>query len=667
MFVLMPATAPPAAPTGVTAKAVSSSEIDLAWSAVAGALSYQVQRSTDSVNWSTIATPSANSYANTGLSAASTYSYQILAVGAIGTGTPSASVSATTLNVASNLPAGWTDADIGTPAPAGSAAVAGTTWTVNGSGAGIGNTADQINFASAAVTGNFAAVARVTSLTNTDSGAAAGVMFRDSAAAGSMFVGVFATEGSGVSLQWRSATDAVSGSFSIGTVLTPTPTNPISLRLVKSGSNFTGFYSVNGVAWTQLGATLSIGFTNVTYRAGLAVTAHNNGVLSTATFTNVSLAKTAPPPAVPTGLHAVSISASQINLSWTASAGATGYQVQRSTDNIHWSVLAAPTAVRYADTGLASATRYYYRVLAVKLGSFSAPSAMASAVTRPPAPTGLAATVLSASQIRLTWTATPGATSYRIQRSTNNATWTQLATTTATTFTNTLLAAGTVYYYRIVAFDVGGGTVSTSVNASTIPAKPTGLAVTSLTSGQVNLTWAAVHGATGYELQRSADNVAWSPLAAPTTHSYADAGLPPGTRFYYRVLAVGVSGVSAASASVTTATRPAATFVPGTPPTAPNTPPYVFSVTYQSSAGINTASINTGDIQVTGANGFLRTPTLLHFVTNADGSVTATYSVAPPAGGWKPGLTYTVKLVASQVSDKNGTIAAGAPLGTFSS
>jgi hypothetical protein len=54
------------------------------------------------------------------------------------------------------------------------------------------------------------------------------------------------------------------------------------------GDTFTGFYSANGTSWTQIGSSTTIAM-GTTTQVGLAVTSKNDGVLSTATFTNVSV------------------------------------------------------------------------------------------------------------------------------------------------------------------------------------------------------------------------------------------------------------------------------------------------------------------------------------------------------------------------------------------
>src|SRR4051794_33745837 len=68
------------------------------------------------------------------------------------------------------LPTGWTDADIGSPGIAGSAAYTNGGWTVSGGGTDIYANSDKFNFASTAISGDATIVAKVTSLQNSDPG-----------------------------------------------------------------------------------------------------------------------------------------------------------------------------------------------------------------------------------------------------------------------------------------------------------------------------------------------------------------------------------------------------------------------------------------------------------------------------------------------------------------
>ncbi len=104
-----------------------------------------------------------------------------------------------------------------------------------------------------------------------------------------------------------------------------------------------------------------------------------------------------------------------------------------------------------------------------------------TATTTPLAtPTGLAATVTSASAAGLSWNAVANASSYLVQRATDSAYTVNVTTVYAgsgTSTSDTGLAASTTYYYRILAAGTGAYTnspYSTSVSATTPAAQPTG-------------------------------------------------------------------------------------------------------------------------------------------------------------------------------------------------
>jgi fibronectin type 3 domain-containing protein len=73
----------------------------------------------------------------------------------------------------------------------------------------------------------------------------------------------------------------------------------------------------------------------------------------------------------------------------------------------------------FTDTGLANGTTYYYQVTATDSGGQSRTSTEVSAATIPAVPRSFKATAGNA-QVALTWTASNGATSYNLYRSTAN-------------------------------------------------------------------------------------------------------------------------------------------------------------------------------------------------------------------------------------------------------
>jgi len=184
-------------------------------------------------------------------------------------------------------------------------------------------------------------------------------------------------------------------------------------------------------------------------------------------------------PPAPTGLTATAVSSSQINLSWSASSGATSYNVKRATvsGGPYTTVATGVTATSYSDTGLAASTAYYYVISAVNASGESPNSTEKSATTQsggsaPPAPTNLTATAVSSNQINLTWSASSGATSYNVKRATvSGGPYTTIATgVAATSYNNTGLTASTTYYYVVSAVNASGESAnSTEKIATTLP------------------------------------------------------------------------------------------------------------------------------------------------------------------------------------------------------
>jgi fibronectin type 3 domain-containing protein len=85
----------------VTAKAVSVSEIDLAWTGVRAATSYRVLRATTPTGpFTSAGSPTTTSFADTGLNPGTKYFYEVEAVNATGPSAPSRIATATTIPAA---------------------------------------------------------------------------------------------------------------------------------------------------------------------------------------------------------------------------------------------------------------------------------------------------------------------------------------------------------------------------------------------------------------------------------------------------------------------------------------------------------------------------------------------------------------------------------------
>jgi hypothetical protein len=94
-------------------------------------------------------------------------------------------------------------------------------------------------------------------------------------------------------------------------------------------------------------------------------------------------------------------------------------------------------------------------------------------VNRPATPAGLAATAVSASQVRLNWQDVADETLYKVERSPDGvANWVQVATPAqnATSYTDSNLAASTRYFYRLRATNSAGDSAYTAVVSATTQA-----------------------------------------------------------------------------------------------------------------------------------------------------------------------------------------------------
>jgi len=216
----------------------------------------------------------------------------------------------------------------------------------------------------------------------------------------------------------------------------------------------------------------------------------------------------------------------------------------------------------YTNSNLPASTTYTYRIRAYDGPNHSAYSNTASATTQPTpaAPSNLAATTLSSSQIRLTWrdNATNEA-GFKLERSTNGGAFAQVTTISAnaTSYTNTNLAASTAYTYRLRAYDGPNHSAYSNTAAATTqatPAAPTNLVATAVSSSKINLTWTdnATNEA-GFKLERSTNGGTFAQvttLGANTT-SYSNTNLTASTAYTYRIRAYDGPNHSAYSNVVT--------------------------------------------------------------------------------------------------------------------
>ena len=178
-------------------------------------------------------------------------------------------------------------------------------------------------------------------------------------------------------------------------------------------------------------------------------------------------------PATPTAMT-VSAGNNEVTISWGTVAGATSYNIYRSTTaGEQGSRVGTSSTTSYVDTTAVNGTTYLYLVTAVNAGGESSPSSQSAGVTPtapvtlPAAPSGVTAT-RNAEQVTVTWTAVTGATSYNVYRSTTQgAQGTLIGSSATASFVDTTVVDGASYYYQVTAVNsVGEGAASAQAPAN---------------------------------------------------------------------------------------------------------------------------------------------------------------------------------------------------------
>lgn len=283
-----------------------------------------------------------------------------------------------------------------------------------------------------------------------------------------------------------------------------------------------------------------------------------DGTSSVSSTANATTFKVPPAPVLS---KVNTLSSSSISVSWLNSTGARWFLVYQESPTGHgFSQIINTTSLSYINTNLINATQYNYEIFAGNSsGTSSTPSNTISNYTLTFKPTNLSLTVQSPSQINLSWTQPKGTfTGNFIEYSLDNSTWSTLVANTGNTtahYNATSLSPNTKYYFRVSAINQGGTNGTTNMPlATTVPGVPTSLSASRLSQSSIHLGWIAPSGngiITGYKIERSENGgISWSTIDANTgnsTTAYTDTGLTLGITYTYQVSAINSGGTSSPS------------------------------------------------------------------------------------------------------------------------
>ena len=458
----------PAVPAGVAASPISPSQINLNWTASAGSgVTYSVFRSTaygftpSSAN-RVASGLTGTAYADTTLASATAYYYVVQASSSAGASAYSDQVSAATPAsvithtlvaidagyTGSSPPAGWSaDMDLNTSGTTASSVTSGIAIPL-----AVSNAAPNI------VPAVFQSYRHGNSFTYTIPGQTPGAVY--------IVDLLFAENYSGGNkVGYREFNVAINGTPVLTNFDIYATTGALNTATVQS------FYAV-----ADASGNITIAFTS-----GAANSPTVNGILIGTGSSQLVI------PGAASGLTASAVSDSQIDLAWDASATPdVQYEVYRGTTAgftpAPANLIATTTGTTYADSTAFPATTYYYVVQAnngvFTSSSSNQASAMSDSVPQPSpgapvAPTALAASAVSSSQVNLLWvgSATPQV-EYEVFRSTSAgftpSAGNLIATIPATGYADTGLVAGTTYYYVVAAVNtVGASPASSQASATT--------------------------------------------------------------------------------------------------------------------------------------------------------------------------------------------------------
>ena len=417
-LVVTPASAQPPIPVATAATSIAVSGFTANWDASAGASGYFLDVASDP--GFTIFVPgfqnlavAGTSQSVTGLTAGTVYYYQVRATDGSLASASSTPITTVTLPVA--------------PTPTAATSITATSFQANW-GAVTGATGYQLDVANDVAFSSFVTGFNNLAVAGTSQSVAAGLT-----SGNTYYYRVRAVDASGAG--------ASSTTITVATI--PPAPAPGAETLVTSTGFTVNWSAANGATAYLLDVSLNVGFSsfvtgynglnvgNVTSFAVTTLSANTNyfyrlratNTGGTSVNSGISSQLTAPLP--PTATSATLVTSTSLTANWSASAGATGYFLDVATDISFTSFvsgfnnLSVGLAMSTSVPGLTPNTTYYYRVRAQNSGGTSASSSTITQLTAPASPTATAAGSIASTSFSANWTASAGATAYRLDVATD--------------------------------------------------------------------------------------------------------------------------------------------------------------------------------------------------------------------------------------------------------
>ena len=176
--------------------------------------------------------------------------------------------------------------------------------------------------------------------------------------------------------------------------------------------------------------------------------------------TGLSIIQITLSPNAPTSLK-VSANDNSASLSWNSSFGADGYRIYRSGSRI----AEVDTLLSYQDSSANNGSTYAYQISSYNAGGESPKSSEVSVTLIPSIPTNLAATT-AYQEVILSWSESPGATSYNIYRDGDG---NAIGSSDSTSYTDAGVSNDNTYSYSVSAVNSSGESPTSSVIEVYVP------------------------------------------------------------------------------------------------------------------------------------------------------------------------------------------------------
>jgi len=242
----------------------------------------------------------------------------------------------------------------------------------------------------------------------------------------------------------------------------------------------------------------------------------------------------------------------RVRVTWNASSGATSYKVYRATSSGGTkTTMGSTSSTTYDDTSASVGTTYFYWVKALNsygTSDYSSYNTGSRAGTAPSAPTNVSASDGTyTDRVRVTWSASSGATSYKVYRATSSGgTKTTLGSASSTTYDDTSASVGTTYFYWVKASNSYGTSDYSSYNTGscqgTAAGPPSSITVPSSDrDGSYAVSWELSSTSSVTYVLEEATNASFSnglrQAYSGSSTSTTITGRSNGSTYYYRVKA----------------------------------------------------------------------------------------------------------------------------------